>query len=229
MSKLWRRILLGLGILALGGACNPLMVPFYLTAPESRFPAKYKKLASDDKNKEVRVAILTYRDVDPDPELVHADRDIGRLLARNLQELCKHNEEKVTVINPFKVEEYKNTHQDWKRSHLDLMEIGKDLHVDYIIYLEVERLSMYQPDSNMMFYRGQANLNVVVKDINNPDESPESKLFTFTYPSEGRGGNVVVDSDTPPELFRQKFLNALTKQLSWEFTAHARIDSRWVD
>lgn len=229
MSKLWRRILLGLGILALGGACNPLMVPFYLTAPESKFPAEYKKLASSDKKKEVRVAILTYMGVEPNPELLHSDADIGRLLAKNLQELCKHNEEKVTVVNPFKVEEYKNSHPDWNRTHIDLAEIGKDLHVDYIIYLEVERLSMYQPSTNLMFFRGQANLDVAVVDVNNPDQSPEKQLFTFTYPSEGRGGNVLVDADTPPELFRQKFLNAMTKQLSWYFSAHPKSDSRWVD
>ena len=229
MSKLWRRILLGLGILALGGACNPLMLPFYLTSPESKFPAEYKKLASDDKKKEVRVAILTYMGVEPNPELLHADRDITRLLTKQLQDLCKHNQEKVVVVNPFKIEEYKNSHPDWNRTHVELTEIGKDLHVDFVIYLEVERLSLYQPDSNMMFFRGQANLDVKLVDVNNPDESPEKRVFTFTYPSEGRGGNVVVDSDTPPQLFREKFLKALTKQLSWYFTAHPTIDSRWVD
>lgn len=229
MSKFWRRFLLGLGILALGGACNPLMFPFYLTSPEPKFEASYKQLASKDKKKEVRVAILTYMGLETSGEFLHVDRDLSRKLAKNLGDLCKYNEEKVTIINPSKVEEYKNSHPDWHHEHLELEEIGKDLQVDYIIYLEIESMSMYQPNTGMTLYRGEASLNVQLVDVNKPDESPDSQTFTCTYPSEGRGGNVLVDADMRPQQFRDKFLNSMTRQLSWYFSPHPKSDSHSSD
>src|ERR1041385_1145055 len=98
MATTARRILLFIGLMLLGGACNPLMLPFLFTSKEPTTPAEYFTLA--DKKKEVRVVILTYMGIDARSEFLQADREIAQLFAKELQELCKYNEERVTIVNP---------------------------------------------------------------------------------------------------------------------------------
>src|SRR4051812_20602113 len=94
MSTFCRRFLLLLGLIGLGGACNPLMLPFFLGEGELKHGAEYKQLASKDKKREVRVAILTYMGVPESEEAFQADRDLARGVATQLTRLCEYNEEK---------------------------------------------------------------------------------------------------------------------------------------
>jgi hypothetical protein len=218
MSTLRRRVLLFLGILAMGGACNPLYLPLFLTGKPQMTPAELYKLASKDKKKEVKAVILTYMGLETRPEFIQSDRDIARFLALHLKKLTEENEEKVSIVNPFKVEEYKNANPDWHSSHLDLREIGKHFKADYVIYIEVGSLSMYQPGSIGTFYRGQAILTVSLVNLNEEDDyTLPPREITFTYPREEQGGNEAVDADTPPQEFKLRFLNALARRLSWLF------------
>src|SRR5205809_769611 len=104
MSTFCRRFLLVLGLLGLGGACNPMYLPFFLAGGEPKLPAELQRLATEDKNKAVRVAILTYMGVPESEDLFHADRDLAQSVAKQLQTLCKYNQENVGVIDPVKVE-----------------------------------------------------------------------------------------------------------------------------
>jgi hypothetical protein len=62
---------------------------------------------------------------------------------------------------------------------------------------------------------------VSLVDVNKPDDfTTTPKDFSFTYPGEARGGNRVVDADTPSHAFRTEFFNALCRRLTWFFTAH---------
>jgi hypothetical protein len=225
MSKVRRRIFLVLGLIALGGGCNPFLLPFYLTATTPKVPAEYHKLADEDKKKDVKVVILTYAGLETRPEFQQADREIARLTALHLQKQAKENEEKLTVVNPLKVEEYKASHPDWNDSHLDLPAIGKHFKADYVIYMEIGALSMYQPGSSGTFYRGQANLTISLVKVDSPDDfTLAPKEFTYSYPPEAQGGNRAVDGDTPPQMFRTEFLNSLARRLAWQFTERTTQD-----
>ena len=46
-----RRFLLLLGLIALGGGCNPLMLPFLFTLKEPTIDPEFHKLSSEDKKK----------------------------------------------------------------------------------------------------------------------------------------------------------------------------------
>jgi hypothetical protein len=219
MSAL-RRALPLLGLLVLVGGCNPFLFPFLVFGPEPKHPPEYHHLAGKNK-KEVKVVILTYMGMDMNTDLLHADREIARWFAKELVDLCEYNEEKVMVVNPAKVEEYKNKNPDWHLQHSDLSEIGKHFKADYVIYLEINRLSLFQPGTSNLFYRGQANMTLSLVDVKNPDDfSTPPRELTFTYPSEARGGNRVVDMDTPLTKFRADFFTALARKLAWHFTAH---------
>ena len=230
MSTFKRRALLILGLLLLGGGCNPLLLPYFLFPEESKLPVEYHKLAADDNKKEVRAVILTYMGMNMNTDMQHADRDLSVLLAKELQALCRHNEENVTLVNPLRVEEYKNSHPDWHQNYVDLAKIGRHFHADYVIYLEIDSMTMYQPGTAGQLYRGVANLTLSLVDVNNPDDFTKSpKKIPFTYPSDARGGSIPVDMDTPPDVFKEKFFTALAKKLAGNFSACPTSQHNWSD
>src|SRR5262245_40039356 len=135
MSTFRRRFLIIVGLIVLGGGCNPLTSLLFLTGEDPKLPAEYYKLAGKDKKKEVRVVILTDMPLEIRAEFMHADREITHLFALQLQKLTRENGEKVTVVNPNKVEEFKNEHPDWDA--MDKETIGKHFKADYVIHLDV--------------------------------------------------------------------------------------------
>src|SRR6185369_14544838 len=93
-------------LIALGGGCNPLMLPFLFNSQDPMTPAELQNLVSEDKKKEVKVLILSYMGLETRAEFLNADKEVARYLANSLDKLTKDKESKVTIINPNKVEEY---------------------------------------------------------------------------------------------------------------------------
>ena len=205
--------------------CNPLTFPFFL-GPEPTIPAQLKRLASDEKDREVTVAVLTYTGLETRPEFLRADRDLSNLIVKELREAFKANGEKVKVVQPSKVEEFKNNHPDWHA--LELPEIGRRFNADYVIYLEVGHLSLYEPRSANLLYRGRAELTVNLVDVNQPDETPETKELTVVFPAESNGMSIPAE-DKSPQLFKAEFYKRIATQVAWQFTAHLTSDDYHQD
>ena len=216
MTAIPRRGFLGIlgAAAALCTGCQASTMAYFLF-PEAKHEAEMKKLASDD-NKEVKVAILTYStDLETRPELIQADRQLAEMLAAKLRDLCEANNENVTIVNPHKVEEFKSSHPNWQQEP-NLADIGRQFKADYLIYIEISSLSMYEKGGGQQLYHGQAGLSVQVVDVHKPDESPLPRQVSFVYP-EARGP-VPVD-DMQPAEFRQKFLGFLAWRLARNWTA----------
>lgn len=228
MGLLTRRMSLaamGSGLIALAIGCSSNMgaLTYFLSA-EQPLPAKLKHLASKDRKKEPKVVILTYaRPGDVPAEFIHADRQLSELLARNLQELAEGAEEKITVIQPRKVEEFKNANPDWRS--MDLATVGQRFEADYVIYLELNSLSMYEGVGQLL-YRGRANLNIQLKEVNKPDDAPLHEAYTCTFPTRGPEQ---VSIDVQPIRFRQAFLTHVARQLSWYFSNYPRREQRMME
>ncbi len=203
-----------LGAAALSAGCQASTMAYFLF-PEAKHEAEMKKLASED-NKEVRVAILTYTtDLETQPELVQADRQLCEMLAAKLRELCENNHENVTIVNPSKVQEFKTAHPNW-RQEPNLADIGRQFKADYLIYIEISNLSLYEKGASRQLYHGQAGMSVQVVDVRKPSESPLPKQVSFDYPQ--ARGPIPVD-DMPAMEFRQKFLGYLAWRLARNWTA----------
>jgi hypothetical protein len=220
-----RRLLISVALLLVGVAssvgCNILQMPFFLLGPEDRQPPLLKGLTADKKDRDINVVVLTYEGLETRPEFLRADRDLNNLVVKQLRDAFKANGEKVKIVTPGKVEEFKNTHPDWKK--LDLAEIGQHFDADYVIYLEVGSLSLYQPGSRNTLFHGRAELTINLVDVNHPDDGPESKELTVTYPNDSVGGAVSVDDKTP-QAFKAEFYTRLATQVAWHFTAHLTSD-----
>ncbi len=218
-----RWFLAGLFAAALCGGCDPATLSYFLL-PETKDAPELRRLASDDKKKEVKVAILTHTELETRPELIQADRQLAEYLAKQLRERCAENREKVTIIPTRRVEEYKSAHPRWH----DPLEVGRELKVDYVIYLEINSMSLYEKGSSNLMYRGRASVSVALVDVNHPDETPEQTEISSEYPSEARGP-LDASMDTSPMQFRAAFLNYLAKRLSWCFTGHRKREEKFVE
>jgi hypothetical protein len=209
------------GVLAaLGAGCDPGTMAYFLL-PESKELPELRRLASEDKKKEVKVVILTYAAMDPRPETIQADRQLADLLAKELNHLFVEDQERVTVIPPRRVEEYKSNHPS--RRGYDPVEVGQHFKADYVIYIEMNKITLYERGAYDTLLRGRADLLVSVVDMHHPDENPETKEFTCVYPSESKGA-LPADPETPPGLFRQAFLGYVARRVSYFFAPHPKRD-----
>jgi hypothetical protein len=212
-------MLLAASVLGLG--CNVLSLPFFLFGPEPKVPAGIQSLASENKDHKVRVVILTLNGLETRPELSGTDRELTTKMAKHLLEGCKANEEKVAVVPPSKVDQYKADTPNWRT--LDFKDdIGKHFDADYVIVLEIHALSLYQSGSGNTLFRGKANIGVSLINVFDPDGVPEKKEFVKEFPSENKGEIAV--GDMTVTQFREQFIDYVAKNLAWYFTAHPTSD-----
>src|SRR5262249_37749707 len=108
--RLLALVVAGLGLQASGCDLGSMM---YFLMEDPRAPATMKALASKDEKKVPRVAILTWAGLETRSEFIHADRQLSDLLAAQLRDLAEGNQEKLTIVPPRKIEEYKNLHPNW--------------------------------------------------------------------------------------------------------------------
>jgi hypothetical protein len=196
--------------------CNLMALPYFLMLGQEAKaePKPGWKLASTDKEKEVKVLILASAPMETRPEFLRIDRDLTRLLYQSLTSGFKRNKEKVTVINPTQVEQYKDSHPQWRYS--GPADIGKAFHADYVIDLEINQISLYEAGSSESLFHGQCDIAINLVDVAHPSDV-HSDGFTRIYPT-SRGAIDAMGSS--PLLFRQKFLEVVANELSWKFTAH---------
>ncbi len=220
-SKRWLLpILLVASVLGLG--CNVLSVPFFLFGPEPTVPPEMP-ITSDKKDRKVRVVILTLNQgLETRPELSGVDRELTSKFAKYMLEGFKAHDEKVAVVPPSKVDQYKADTPNWRS--LDFKDdIGrKKFDADYVIVLEIHSLSLYQSGNGNTLFRGKANIGVSLINTFDPDGVPEKKEFVKEFPSENKGEIPV--GDITVTQFKEQFIDYLAKNLSWYFTPHPTSD-----
>lgn len=216
----WHRrgFLLGLcGTLLAAGCSFPGAM--YFLMPEAKEPAGCKRLASEDKKEEIKVVVWTYVPLETREEFVQVDQRLAELLAQQINQMSKENNEKVTVVSPRKVEVYKNEHPDW--NSIDPVKVGRYFQADYVINVEINKLSLYEPNTHETLLRGRANFRVKLVDVKHPDESPSFQNFNDMYPNEAR---FVDGSDMDRFSFRDVFLAHTAKHLAFLFVDHPKRD-----
>src|SRR5262245_23002127 len=205
---------------AIGFGCNLMSLPFFLATGMDPKHDPDCKLASSDKEKEVKVVLLAYSGLETRPEFLRVDRELCSLLSRQLQKDFKENKEKVKVVSTGQVEKYKDEHPNWKA--IGPAEIGKYFDADYVIELDIEAMSLYEQGSGNQLFRGRGNIQISVIDVSKPDEEPiYQRTYVAEYPK-ARGPIPVSDGNA--KQFRQAFLAQVAKEMSWRFTAHSTSD-----
>ncbi len=215
-----RRALLGwaAGGLVLTSGCDMASLAYFLL-PESRMEAHIKHLPSDEKGKSPKVVILTWAGLETRSEFIGADRQLSEMLGLQLKQLAEEAKENITIVPVRKVEEFKNATPSWKS--MDLAEIGRRFNADYVIYLELNSMSLYEPGMGNMLMRGRVTLNVQLCEVAKPDETPLSQPYSCVYPGEAPGA-VPVENAAQKMQFRQAFLHKVARDLSLNFARYSR-------
>jgi hypothetical protein len=210
-----RRLAVGGALLvALTLGCNPITSIFFLASGwrEQMVEPEFG-LASKDK-KEVKVVILPYAAPGLALSYPGIERTLGGLLARQLQDRCKANRDRVTVVPIAEVDKYKSSHPRWKTT--GAREIAAQFDADYVLDVDIGAFDLKEPGSPNMI-RGRINVSVAVIDARRPDNEPVyRKEYSRMYP---KPGALEMSTDVNPEQFRQVFLNSVAVELSTLFTA----------
>ena len=205
------------GVVGLSIGCDAATLAYFFL-PDATEPAKIKSLGSADAKKVPRVVIVSYAGMEIRSEFIHADREICEKLGMKLRQLTEGNSEKLEIVASRKVEDYKNNHPNWAQ---DVAALGRKLGADYVIYLEINSMSMYETGSYNSMFRGRARLNVSLIDVEHPDDTPSQKPVSCIYPTEATGP-VLAGFDKSPEEFREAFLESIAKTLSYYFSRYPK-------
>ena len=222
MAARWKHwVLFGVLSAIVCTGCNLAAMSYFLFSPDPQEPPGMQPLAIRDSETEVRVVVLTYCQPEIRPELHNADRELSRGLVHHLREAHKYYKEKVKEIEPAKVDAYKANHPSWNSQ--DLREIGQHFQADYVIYLEINKLALYEEGSGNTLLRGKAEIATSLIDVTRPDSDPKNKTDVIPYPGESRYAFDV--NDKTPTQFRQEFLDYVAKKISWYFVPRPTRDA----
>lgn len=215
-TRCWQWLGLVLGMLLVTAGCSPLTALYFLAPGTDDGIAPECKLTAPDK--EVKVLVLAYSGLETRPEFYRADRELGNMLVQKLQKTFQEKKEKVVLMPINRVEKYKDTHPNWQS--LGPKEVGQYFGADYVISIEIESLSLYEPGSRNTLFRGNAEITVDVTDLHKDDDGPIfRKPYTCEYPK-SRGPLPVDNSGSSVQQFRQSFLDRVATELSWFFIHH---------
>jgi hypothetical protein len=194
--------------------CNLSGLTYFLFNGKDVHPPECAELAAPAK--EIKILILASLGTEVRPEFLRTDRDVSDALARLLRERYKINQDKITIVPPNQVESFKDKNPAWHT--MDVQEIGDRFHADFVINLELDKLSLYEPRSMNELFRGQGEVSVSVFDAHKPGEGPVFRReFSFQYPV--RGPKPVMDANNPAQ-FRAEFLAYMVKELSRCFASY---------
>jgi hypothetical protein len=218
------RALAGTLVVFAGIGCNPLTLPFFLMfGVDSKVEPEFK-LAKEEHS--VNVLILAYTAPDVQTDQVGVDRQLAVTFARQLDERCKYNKERVKIVPVHKVEKFKSDHPGWKS--MGVAEIGRYFEADYVIDIEIVSLSLYEPGSHKTLYKGYCKLDVSALDLSKPQEGAAwHQQLSVPYPTSR--GPIPVADDNNTENFRDMFIKRIATELCWKFTSHLSAESYQCD
>jgi len=206
----WRLGSLILAAIICGTGCNALTMPFFLFqrlgGSDSNMPPKMRRLAADDKKKLVKVVVMAWSGLQSQPEFLTVDRDMTLVFCRRLQESFRTNKENVVLLPAAKVERYKDMHPNW---YTDVAAVGKEFKADYVIFLQIESMSLYKPGSHNQLYQAHATIGVSLYDMAQLDAGPQLESYVTEFPN---GSEQMVEGNNPLP-FEQKFFEHMAKDL----------------
>lgn len=201
----------------LGTGCDLLQLPYFLYyGVDPKQDPQWVTLAdTNDTKREVKVAVLVSSGVETRPEFIRVDRELTTLLTLKMQKSFEEDEQKVTFVSPRKIEKFKDDHPGW--STMELPEIGKFFDVDFVIFLDIESMSLHESGSHDQLFYGRASITINVFDKKKPEDYPVPKQYVCEFPK-SRGPIPVSDGNLTQ--FRLNFLDYIATHVSWYFTTH---------
>ncbi len=210
--KSWRWAAFLLGSLWVSIGCTPATLTYMLMPFSDDRIQPRCKLAE---KKEVTVCVVANVDVqDIRPDAVPAAVELADLYTQQLRRRANENKDRIKIVPAAKVRDYAN-HGD---APLSPVEIGKHFKADYVIALQVSKLTLYERSSFQQLFRGNTEIDVKVLDLRKPAE--DMTIFNEPYRREYPGRGPVDAGEMSAPMFRSRFLNAVSADRARMFLAY---------
>lgn len=202
-------------IVGLTSGCNSFVnmmaLPYFLAGQDSMIDPRVSLLK--DKKDKKRIVVVTFASAGLRFGHDSIDDSLTTLLSANIM----LGDERFDVIPARKVREWKDTNPKWY--DMNLQTIGEYFDTDYVLWLEVESFSLNETKSQYLL-QGMAETVFKIYDVNK-QVVVHSEHYKRDYPS----NRPVPLSDVQSEdQFRQRFLEAMARDISWSIVPHRPAD-----
>lgn len=190
-------------------ACNLLTPMIFLGEHKKRVLPEFDKLSGK------RVAILVWTDASTLFDYPYARLELASYVTEKIFAELAQRKLATDLVDPGEVENYLQKNID---AQIDPQRVGRAFNTDYVVYLEVLRFQMRDPDEPQ-FLRGIVNATVTVHDTKaEPDElrhyelAPVKCLFPEGVP--------VLMSTTNAAALREATYRKFAEQVARKFYEH---------
>jgi len=211
----WRWTAIILAVVVSGLGCNPgTMLNFMaLQFSEDKLPPACELKTS---KKEVTVVMNTFfAKVQVRPELLGADSDLNKRIARHLQLRYQANRDAIKIIADAPSKQFG---QPGNALFTSSKEKGKESDADYVINLEINSLSLKKEKSWDQFFEGNVDIHISVTKTEDGDLPIWEKDYRLSYPETGP----IYATDITPAKFKTDFFEHIAKEISRFFARYPR-------
>lgn len=196
-----------LGLLPLTASC--ILVPFVVQNRKKISP-EFDKLPGG------RVAILVWTDPSTLFDYPHARFELATYIGDKLHAEMNRRHLNTEVVDPRDVEDFLQKNID---AQIDPQAVGRAFDADYVVYLEVIKFQIRDPD-HPQFLRGQIHASVVVHDVRaDPDQLRRYELAPVNcmYPDSAPVPLTATNSPLIREATYRKFAELVARKF-YEYT-----------
>jgi hypothetical protein len=217
--RFWRRrtwLALFLNGILLSFGCSPSSLTMFLAGiTDDKMPPE--KGIIESKKKEVTVAVMaSFSHLEDRPEVLPADAEMAELVAQHMRLRCQANKEKLKLIPVAQVRSFQN--KVGERNGVSAVDVGKHFKTDYVVFLDINALSLYEKKSYGQLYRGTTDIEISLYDMHK--EEGEYKTFTKLYRCEYPGTGPQDAGSFSQVQFRSLFLTKVAREVSKIFIAY---------
>ncbi|MGB2988155.1 MAG: hypothetical protein WBE26_19985 [Phycisphaerae bacterium] len=198
-----------LALLPLAASCNLLTPIVFIGEHKKKVSPEFDKLANK------RVVVLVWTDPSTLFDYPHARFELATYIGEKLYTEMAQRKLDADVVDPRDVEDFL---QQNVNAQIDPQAVGRAFDTDYVIYLEVLKFQMRDPEQPQ-FLRGVIHVSVSVHDVRaDPDQLRRYELAPVLcrYPE---GSPLLMTAINSP-LIREATYRKLAEQVARKFYEH---------
>ncbi|MEZ6123202.1 MAG: hypothetical protein R3C49_08525 [Planctomycetaceae bacterium] len=208
---LLRAVFVCLLLMSVPGCNYFILLGYLIGGPPQLQPLFEKETKKSFTDRGVKVAVVCYASDD----LTKFHDNIDYILSCRLAaHLYKHE---IQVIDPDRIREWMAHHPDWDSA----TEVGADFDVNYVVYVDINEFSLYEPDSTSLF-RGRCDAIVSVYEMETDGDG--RRIFTKNVASVFPTQVPRSASDISYETFRHEYFFRLADEIGRLFYPYGNGD-----
>lgn len=218
----WRWAAAVLLVLVASIGCDPIQMLSFIAYPVNENNQDPKLCSLTIEGKESKVLFLAaHEDVMPaNLAFRDAHRELTRLLVRMLEERYKEGQDKIKIVPVSQVFNYMDNHTHWVTE--SKQDLGKHFGADFVVFLELGPMSIWEKGSNSTLYRGNVEIRMSVFDVHQPEGETlvHSDVYSCTFPTSCPMDATELSQDG----FKLRFMDRIAKELVPYFAPHPSRD-----